>query len=288
MPDNIFCAAQTVALAEMTTMGVGGSASRFYQPRTVDSLRTLVARLHADGERPFFLGAGSNTVCRSGEIDRPVVSLRALKRSELRGETLYVQAGVMLLPLVRRTAEEGLSGLEPLVGIPGSIGGAIAMNAGGRHGTIRDLIEEVEFVEPNGRLVRRPRGELNFSYRRGPQSDAEVIVGARLRLARERPEAVLERMRRILREKVSRQPLAARSAGCVFRNPPGASAGYLIERVGLRGHRLGGARFSERHANFIVNAGGATFDQVVELMRLAARRVLDAFGVTLEPEITIL
>lgn len=282
MPVDLVCG---VTGAELTTLSVGGQIERLYLPRSVDDLADIWAQLNAENRRPFLIGAGSNLLISDEGVASPVVSTRMLTRVTFEDDVVEAEAGLSLQRLVRMCADRGLSGLEGLVGIPASVGGAVAMNAGGRWGCIGDVVESAEFLLPSGELVRRSRPNLRFSYRCGPQKKGEVITRIRLRLRRADADTVWARMRAILRKKVARQPLSAKSAGCVFKNPDGFSAGYLIERVGMKGARVGGAVVSRQHANFILNRGGAKCADVLALMREIVRRVEECFGIRLEPEV---
>lgn len=283
MPVEMLCG---VKGTDLTTIKVGGRIATLYSPSNVKELSQIWYRLNKEGENPFLIGAGSNILISDEGVERPVVSTRRMKRlSFLEGGMVVAEAGVGLQKLLRICAERGLSGLEGLVGIPATVGGAVAMNAGGRWGFISDVVEAVEFVGEDGNIVKRQRQNLLFAYRRGPQKKGEVVSCVWLRLERDDPDEIWARMRAILRKKLARQPLSERSAGCVFKNPDGVSAGYLLERVGMKGMRCGGAVVSRRHANFIINKGGATCEEIIKLMRKAINRVHECFGITLEPEI---
>lgn len=279
---------KVVVLSERTTIGVGGVANRFYEPSSAEDVCLLLARFHQKGEECFILGGGSNVIIRNGAIDRPIISTRMLTTLRVDGEIVYAASGVMLPYLVRVCAEHGLSGMEGLCGIPASIGGAVATNAGTRYRSIGELVTAVEVADKEGRITVKRRSELHFSYRSGPLQDGEVILGVWLELKESTSCKVSETTRRILREKVSTQPLGMRSAGCIFKNPPSQKAGYLIERVGLKGYACGGAEFSHRHANFIVNRNRATSKDILELIKVAKKRVQEAFGVELQLEVRIL
>jgi len=282
MPVDLVCGATG---AELTTLSVGGRIEHLYLPHSINDLADVWAQLNAENRRPFLIGAGSNLLIPDKGVASPVVSTRRLARVRFEDDMVVAEAGLGLQRLVRMCAQRGLSGIEGLVGIPASVGGAVAMNAGGKWGCIGDVVENAEFLLPSGELVRRSRCEMRFSYRRGPQRSGEVITRVWLRLERADAEKVWAKMRAILRKKVAKQPLSARSAGCVFKNPDGFSAGYLIERVGMKGVCCGGAVVSRQHANFILNRGGAKCADILALMREIAHRVEECFGIKLEPEV---
>ena len=279
---------ETVSLRHRTTIGIGGLSSRFYEPRSAEDACLILSRFRQNGEEPFVLGGGSNILVCSDPVERPIISTRRLTTLEVDGDSIYAASGVMLPYLVRVCAEHGLSGMEGLSGIPASIGGAVAMNAGTKHRSIGELVTAVEVADAEGRPYLKQKGELLFAYRSGPVKEGEVVLGVWLKLKESDSDAVSALTRRLLREKVATQPLEMRSAGCVFKNPPSESAGYLIDRVGLKGYRRGDAEFSPKHANFIVNRGNATSEDVLALIELAKKRVRESFGVELQLEIRLL
>jgi len=253
-------------LAPHTTFRVGGPADVLVEPRDEGE---LVEVLRAAGEQEIplrILGGGANLLVRDEGVRGAVVRLSRLDGR--RGDR--VQAGRPLPRLVRETLREGLGGLEALAGIPGTLGGAIRMNAGGRAGTIGDVVRAVEVLTLGGEFRRLPRPAVGFRYR-GSALDGCVVVAAELEL-RPSPQAP-ERFASLLRDKRRTQPLDRCSAGCIFKNPPGQAAGRLIEACGLKGVRCGGARVSPRHANFIVNEGGATASDILRLIDLIRKRV---------------
>jgi UDP-N-acetylmuramate dehydrogenase len=199
---------------------------------------------------------------------------------------LRAQAGYPLDALEKSCCILGLSGIEPLAGIPGTVGGAIVMNAGGRYGCIGSLAKEVRIVTLEGEERVYSTPGKRFSYRRG-DFDSGIVTEVVLNLTPSCPALVRKEMRRILREKQVTQPLSARSAGCVFRNPPGDSAGRLIDASGLKSQTRGGMKISPVHANFIVNSSYGNYRQFAELAELARSRVKKEFGIELEYEVTV-
>jgi UDP-N-acetylmuramate dehydrogenase len=195
-------------------------------------------------------------------------------------------AGALLSHVVNETVRQGLAGLENLAGIPGTIGGAVLGNAGGRYGDIGQYIRSVTVVNYHGERQIRRLDELSFAYRQSNVDDA-VVLDVELELRPDDPEEIARRLRKIWVLKKSSQPLGSQSAGCIFKNPRGLSAGSLIEQAGLKGTKLGGAEISDRHANFIVTHEGATAAEVIRLMDLIRSKVNEQFGVHLESEIKI-
>lgn len=280
-------------MAEHTTLKVGGPADILVFPSDREDLRNLLALLRERGIPAFFLGAGSNLVVRDGGLRGAVVSLaegfRGLGRREgPRGrESFWADAGVSMRRLVRWTVDEGIGGFEALSGIPGTVGGALAMNAGAWGTEIGERVLQLEIMDPEGEVWVLDRAELRFAYRQLELPQGSVILGA-LFWGQAAPGAeIKERVQEYLRRRRDAQPLQDPSAGSVFKNPPGEKAGRLIDQCGLKGVRVGDAEVSRLHANFIVNAGMATAGQVVALMGMIQERVYVKFKTRLEPEVRI-
>jgi UDP-N-acetylmuramate dehydrogenase len=276
-------------LGKATTFGIGGPAQMLARPRSAAELGRLLAEAGAEGLRVRMLGGGSNLLVADEGVKGLVVRLsgKAFAALEQRPGGLVAGAGTPLARLVREAAAAGLSGVESLAGIPGTVGGALIMNAGGKYGCIGDLVEEVQALSPDGKPVSFTRQECGFGYRTSKLRGL-VLTGCRLALTADEPKAVGERARRVLAEKRRSQPLRIPSAGCVFKNPAGgAPAGQLIEELGFKGRRVGGAMVSELHANYIVNVGGARCSEVLELIDAIREAAAKARGVELELEIEI-
>lgn len=277
-----------VSMARMTTWGTGGPAERVYAPADVEDLADFLARLDP-GDPILWVGLGSNLLVRDGGVDGVVVlTSRGLGRIEEPGERLVrAGAGVPCAKLARYLGAKGYSGGEFLAGIPGTIGGALAMNAGAHGAETWDLVQRVETIDRSGRRRRRPRGEFEIGYRRVGGRDGEWFTGAELGFLPADPAAVRARTRRLIRARAASQPVGQRSCGSVFRNPPGDHAGRLVEACGLKGARVGGAVVSEKHGNFIVNEGAATSSDIEALIGRVRSRVFDETGVDLEPEVRV-
>jgi UDP-N-acetylmuramate dehydrogenase len=287
-------------LARYTTIRVGGPADAIVYPKTIEELSRLAlfARHH---KLPLFvLGAGSNLLVRDKGIRGIVVSL-SQGFGQIRIEEVgagfkpaptvivYAEAGVGIPRLVDWTADEGLTGLEPIAGIPGNLGGALAMNAGTPDGEIADAVETVAFIDKDGRLTTWEKEKIRFGYRESHFPKGAVILSARLKLARMASEIVRGRVQKYRAQRVETQPLNVPNLGSVFKNPREKKmfAGKLIEEAGLKDVRVGGARISPKHGNFIVNEGGATAKDVLALIGLARDKVKEKFGLLLEPEVKI-
>ena len=277
-----------VPMARMTTWGTGGPADRVYAPADVEDLADFLAGL-GPGDPILWVGLGSNLLVRDGGVDGVVVlAARGLGRIEERGAHLVrAGAGVPCAKLARYLGAKGYAGGEFFAGIPGTIGGALAMNAGAHGGETWDLVQGVETIDRAGRRRRRARGEFEAGYRSVEGAPGEWFTGADLRFVPADPAAVRARTRRLIRARAASQPVGRRSCGSVFRNPPGDHAGRLVEACGLKGARIGGAVVSEKHGNFIVNEGAASSSDIEALIGRVRSRVLDETGVDLVPEVRV-
>lgn len=276
-------------LGPLTTLGVGGPAPWVVEPRSRRELLFAVAQLAAAGLPYRMLGGGSNVFVDDAGVAEVVILTRSMQGiyhhgEEGREDALRVEAGATTPRLVSVCRELGLSGVEPLIGIPGTVGGAVAGNAGGRHGWIGDLVSEVTLALPDGEVEVVATTPEHFGYRTS-DFKGRVIVDCVLELTRAPKKVIFERMSQILNEKRDSQPLAARSSGCMFRNPFGHASGKLIDEAGCKGMSVGDAVVSERHANFIVNRGGATCADVDTLLRMVRGKVAAASGEALEMEV---
>ena len=278
-------------LSQYTSLRVGGSADVMANPATREEMAQLLAVCSAHDLRHVVLGSGFNTLVLGGGFEGVVIRMSLWRSLQERpGGGLRAESGVSHSQITNFCVERGFSGLEFGCGIPGSIGGWVATNAGIPAREVKDAIREVEVMSPTGASVRHlKRDELCFAYRalRG-LAVGSVILSALFEVGISTPEQVRAEIDRLLALRSRSQPLNLPSCGSVFKNPPGDYAGRLIESVGLKGRRIGGAQISPVHANFIVNLGGATSSDVVSLVRCAQERVERASGIHLEPEVRIL
>jgi UDP-N-acetylmuramate dehydrogenase len=272
-----------------TSLRIGGPADFFIVPQDVEDIRLAVAFAAKEQLAVEVIGGGNNLIVRDRGIRGVVLKLEgSLGRAEFQGEEAVAGAGVGLSALIREAAALNLGGMECLIGIPATIGGALATNAGTSDGWIGDFVSAVYFLTPDGTLGEFKPGAGAFGYRAFAAPSGAILIGARLRFHR-RPHAEIQReMRQRLKQKKATQPLALASAGCVWKDPPGETATRLLEKAGLKGKRVNAAEISAKHANFIVNRGGASGADVLALMDLARERVQKHFGIRLEPEIGIL
>jgi len=268
----------------------GGRAERFYAPADLADLAALLRQLPAE-EPLLFVGLGSNLLVRDGGWRGTVVMTHAAaRRPEMRSGQLYAEAGVASPKVARFAALHGLQGAEFLAGVPGCVGGALAMNAGCFGGETWDIVERVATIDRAGRVVERTRTQFDIGYRHCAPRPAreEWFAGAWFRLAKGDGEASRAMMKQLLSRRIATQPLGLPNAGSVFRNPPGDYAARLIEACGLKGFARGGARISEKHANFIVNPHGAASAADIEWLIEHVRRVVhETKGVALQTEVRI-
>lgn len=276
-----------VPLAPMTTYKVGGPARWFAEPDDLESLRSVL-EVTPDEVPVWVLGRGSNVVIADAGFAGLVIRLgRGFAAADVRADGTIVAGGGMALPVLARTAaDEGRGGLEFYVGIPGSVGGAVRMNAGGHGSETADVLERVRILRVSTRIVDSLRAsELDLSYRHSNLTDDDVVVQARYVTTAVDPEAARDELRAITRWRKEHQPGGTLNAGSVFKNPPDEPAGAIIDRLGLKGTSLGPVSVSERHANWLVAATSASAADIFRFVQHIRRTVEERSGVRLEPEI---
>jgi UDP-N-acetylmuramate dehydrogenase len=275
-------------LAKRTWYGLGGPADYFIRPKTTEQLREVVRRCNENKIKIYVMGFGSNLLISDKGVRGAVIKLETEQFAQISfsDEEITAWAGTELSKLVLTCVEKGLSGIEALTGIPGSIGGAVKMNAGGNFGDLGTAVESVTLMDSEGNIFEKSKPELEFDYRRS-NITAKFILNARLGLSSAEPEQIMRTVKETWIYKKNNQPLNTRNSGCIFKNPPGASAGALIDRAGLKGLQIGGAVVSEKHANFIIAEKGCTSRDVIRLMEAIKQRVREQFDIELEPEIEI-
>ena len=274
----------------MTWYGLGGCAEWFAEPADAEALAALI-RICRDTRTPCrMLGLGANLLVADDGVDGVVVRLKspAFRRVEWPEPTdepmVFAGAGADMSRLVLDATRRGLAGIECMGGIPGTLGGIVRMNAGGRFGSICEVVQSVTVIDTDGELRTLSADEVGFEYRR-TKLDGMIVCGASLSMRRDDPQQLRDRCMEIWDYKKKSQPMAEHSAGCVFKNPPNGSAGALIDQAGLKGRSVGGARVSTRHANFIVAQEGATAADVMMLISAVRREVAQRTGIELELEI---
>jgi UDP-N-acetylmuramate dehydrogenase len=275
-------------LAKRTWYGLGGRADYFIRPKTVEQLKEVVRRCNENNIRIYVMGFGSNLLISDQGLRAAVIKLEAeqLAQIEFEGEEVTAWAGAELSKLVLTCVEKGLSGIEALTGIPGSVGGAVKMNAGGNFGDFGAAVESVTLMDGQGNVFEKSKPELVFDYRR-TNITAKFILNARLKLNTADSEQIMRTVKEIWIYKKNNQPLNTKNSGCIFKNPRGVSAGALIDRAGLKGLQIGGAVVSEKHANFIIAEKGCTSRDVKRLIEAIKQRVKEKFDTELELEIEV-
>ena len=279
-------------MSRHTFFRIGGPAKRLVCPETEEQLAQLLEAAAAIGAPTFILGNGSNLLVSDEGLDRLVIDTSAAMTRLEAGEDgrITASAGVVLARLADFACKLSLTGLEFAHGIPGTVGGAVCMNAGAYDGEMKQVLESVRVWVPGEGVREFSLEELNLSYRHSIFTDRPelVVLGATVRLDGGDPEAIRERMRELMARRKEKQPLEHPSAGSTFKRPEGHFAGKLIEDCGLKGFTVGGAQVSEKHAGFVINIGGATCADVTELIRRVQETVLEQTGVQLEPEVRVI
>jgi UDP-N-acetylmuramate dehydrogenase len=285
---EIACVREKVPLADRTWFKLGGPAEFFAEPTSLDELQAVVQRSHNEGLHVRLLGGGSNVLVRDEGVAGMVISLTgpALSRIAIDRNTATVGGAASLANVITQTVGAGLAGLEPLVGIPGTIGGALHGNSGTQAGDVGQWTSRAIVMTRSGELITRERSDLVFAYRHS-SLDELAIVEAQFELEEEDADEITKRMQKQWIFKKANLPMAHENTGCIFRNPRGMSAGMLIDQAGLKGETVGGAEVSQRHANFIIAHPKATTRDVLKLIDLVRSRVAERMGVELENEINI-
>ena len=275
-------------LAKRTWYGLGGAADYFIAPKTVKQLKEVVRRCTKNNIRIYAMGFGSNLLISDEGLRGAVIKLESEQFSQIEfdGVEVTAWAGAELSKLVLTCVKKGLSGIEAVTGIPGSVGGAVKMNAGGNFGDFGASVETVTLMDSDGNVFEKSKPELVFDYRR-TNITAKFILSARLKLNESDSEQIMRTVKEIWIYKKNNQPLNTKNSGCIFRNPQGGSAGALIDRAGLKGLRIGGAVVSEKHANFIIAEKECTSSDVMKLIDAIKQKVKEQFDVELELEVEI-
>lgn len=277
-------------MSRHTTFRVGGPAEYFLTANTAEQLRSVLACLREEGMPYFLLGNGSNLLVGDRGYRGAVVRLGGIFETiDIQDETIRAGAGASLAMTARRAMESGLCGMEFASGIPGTLGGAVRMNAGAYGGEMSMLVVSADVMDEKGAVRTLSREEMLFGYRTSViKNSPYTVLGAKLVLERDKREEIAARMQRLARQRREKQPLEFASAGSTFKRPEGNFAGKLIMEAGLGGYSLGGAQVSEKHCGFIVNKGNATAADIAGLIREVAEKVQEKFGIILEPEVIFL
>ena len=278
-------------LAKHTTFGIGGPASCMVFPESREELSTLLTYAYGKKISAVFIGSGSNVLVCDNGFDGIVISLKKSFKNLIikQNSMIDVEAGVMLGTMVKKAMAAEIGGLESLIGVPGTVGGALIMNAGAFGSEISKYFEEAKTMTLEGNIKSYTKGEIEFSYRHSTFPNDEILLDATFKCKKEKPDQILKERKVASDGRKSNQPLRFRSAGSIFKNPSDTlAAGYLIDKAGLKGTKKGGATISEKHANFIVNMGDATATDVLHLIKLAKKYVIKKFNINLELEIKLI
>lgn len=290
---NIFSGLEKIVkkahlLSKESWYGLGGPADYFINPASIEQLQEVVHRCNDNGIAIKVLGLGSNLLISDEGVRGAVIKLdsAAFKEVTFCGEQIVAGAGAQMSKLILDCVDKGLSGLEALTGIPGSIGGSVRMNAGGRFGDISSAVESVTLMNNKGEVFEKVRPELSFDYRKC-NITAMFILSAKMIMNEADTEQILRTVKEIWIYKKNSQPLNTKNSGCIFKNPEGTSAGALIDRAGLKGLQIGGAVVSDKHANFIVAQNGCSSRDVLRLIEAIQQRIKESFDVDLELELEV-
>ena len=275
-------------MKKFTSIKVGGPADSLLFPKDMVELRKVVRNARRKDIPILILGKGTNLVVRDKGIRGWVISLtQGMKKVQLEGDVIEAEAGLSLQRLVQFSIQKNLTGLEPFFGIPGTVGGGLAMNAGAWGVELKDILLSITLMNKKGEVVERPRKKLKFSYRRLAIPPTWIILKGRFQLKKGRKEEILEHVRSYSEIRKRIQPLDYPSAGSIFKNPAEGPAGKWIEEAGLKGFRMGQAMVSDRHANFIINLGKATAQEVINLMEWVERKIYEEKAISLEREVRV-
>ena len=278
-------------LAKHTTFGIGGPAACMVLPETREELSILLKYAFQNNISVIFIGSGSNILVWDKGFDGIVISLKkSFKNLSIKQNSqIIVESGVMLGTMVKQAMAAEIGGLESLIGVPGTVGGALIMNAGAFGSEISKYFEAAKTMTIEGDIKSYKKGEIEFSYRHSTFPKNEILLEATFQCKRGKPGEILKERKVASEGRKSNQPLKFRSAGSIFKNPSDTlAAGYLIDKAGLKGTERGGATISEKHANFIVNMGGATAADVLYLIKLAKKYVAKKFNINLELEVKLI
>lgn len=281
-----------VSLSGFTSYKVGGPAAWFVTPRSLNDLQTAYAWAYAEGLPVTLLGAGSNLLISDKGLPGLVICTRYIRQVSFHEQTgqITAAAGEPIVRLAWQAADRGWQGMEWAVGIPGTVGGAVYMNAGAHHLETSGILESAQVLNPDGSFATLTNAELGFSYRTSIlQTDKRIVIAATFQLQPgAEPEVVKAKTDHHFQHRHKTQPYDQPSCGSVFRNPGPKTSGWLIEHTGLKGYQIGGAQVANLHANFILNTGNATANDIYQLIFYVQRQVLDQWGVHLEPEVLML
>lgn len=278
---------QNEPMKEHTTFRAGGCARYLAEPQNEEQLRQIIEVCRTAGMPYYIVGNGSNLLVSDDGYDGVIIHLfKNMSECRAEGTSLILQAGVLLVRAAGLACREGLTGLEFASGIPGTVGGALVMNAGAYGGEMKDVVRSVKVLMPDGSLLEYTNEEMQFGYRKSRiANEQSIVLEAVLELKKGDPEQIQARMDELKAQRLAKQPLQYASAGSTFKRPEGYFAGKLIQDAGLRGFRIGDAQVSEKHCGFVINRGNASASEIAELIRAVQKKVYEDFGVWLETEV---
>lgn len=273
-----------------TSFKIGGPCDIFCEPESVLEIKSLIKYFKDNAIKFMIMGNGSNMLVSDSGIEGAVIKIgKKLGEIKVSGDEIYAEAGALLSKTANVALNNELSGMEAISGIPGSVGGAVYMNAGAYGTEMKDVLKEVTFITPDGDIKTLGCDMLELGYRKSIFTDSEnVVVSCVFNLSKGEKSEILEKMKDYTKRRNDKQPITYPSAGSVFKRPLGYFAGKLIEDSGLKGYSIGGAMISELHAGFIINYNDATCEDVKNLIEYAQKTVFEKFGVKIEPEIKII
>lgn len=280
-----------VDMGRYTSFKTGGEADEMIIVESVAELQSVLQKIHRENKKWIMLGNGSNTLIRDNGFDGVVVKLGdGFDQISVEEDGLLCGTAALMSVVAKAALGESMTGFEPLSGIPGSLGGAVFMNAGAYGGEMKELVEYVDVVTRDGKEIKRIEGEaMDFGYRHSIlEETGDVAVSVKLKMPKGNQEKIAAKMQDLMKRRNEKQPVQYPSAGSFFKRPTGYFAGKLIQDAGLKGLTVGGAQVSDLHSGFIINKGGATATDIIDLMHLVQNTVYDKFGVKLEPEVRII
>ncbi len=282
---------KNVDLKKLCSIKVGGTAKKVFFPKDIQDILTIYNESKERDRKLILIGLGSNVIFRDGILEYMFVSMRKLKGINIweKGDNVYIKAsaGVSFKEIIKIVKDMNLGGFENLAGIPATVGGAVTMNAGAFGKEISDLVESVEWIDGNGEIVESSKDEISFEYRYSQFQRDGIVVSTVFRLYKADYD-VGEKIKNIILERNKKQPLDLPTSGSTYKNQENLPAGYLLEKAGLKGYRVGEIGFSEKHANFLVNYGNAKFSDLIKLLQYAESKVKEEYNITLEREVRII
>ena len=276
-----------ISMSNLTTFKTGGNADIVIYPNTTEELKNIVKFFYEECQPYYILGNGSNLLVSDNGIKKPVICIgREFSSIEIFDNCITAKAGAFLSSIAKKAYDESLTGFEFAAGIPGTLGGALIMNAGAYGGEMKDVVEAVSFIDPSGKEYVVSGEEMEFSYRHSALSDTDcIIIGATINLKPGNKEEISKKMADLAARRREKQPLEFPSAGSTFKRPTGYFAGALIEEAGLKGKSIGGAQVSPKHSGFIINTGNATTKDILDLIEFVREKVYEKHSVLLQTEV---